>query len=274
MGDLQIPAGMTGRAEIKNLPCSSGLHFAPIVFPNFKCSADAVIRGNRYIVSFDNCNNFNIFAKNTLLIHITFRSYLYILCNKLKNFNMKHFFSLMLISLIGILQMNAQVTEDMYSVKEGKIIVEKVIPFTISKSEASAAVKSYFLTMLNDSNQTLKNSSDDYYVVKIVTPELAFHSMKMWYTRGELTIEVRFKEDRMKVSISCANIINTNIQGTNKKNYNPTEASPINPNHDAWKTNIAKKPAEETFNNLILYMVYNIEELNKVVVKAKDENDW
>ena len=51
MGDLQIPAGMTGRAEIKNLPCSSGLHFAPIVFPDFKCSADAVIRGNRYIVS-------------------------------------------------------------------------------------------------------------------------------------------------------------------------------------------------------------------------------
>ena len=51
MCDLSIPAGMTGRAEVKNLPYSSGLHFAPIVFPNFKCSADAVIMGNRYIVS-------------------------------------------------------------------------------------------------------------------------------------------------------------------------------------------------------------------------------
>lgn len=187
---------------------------------------------------------------------------------------MKKFNSLLLSCILAILTMNAQVTEDMYTVKDGKVVVEKVIPFSITKADASAAVKSYFLTMLNDSNQTLKNATDDYYVVKIITPELAFHSMKMWYTQGELTIEVRFKEDRMKVSVSCNSIINANIQGANKKYYNPIDASPINPNHDAWKTNIAKKPAEETFNKLVLLMAYHIEELNKVVQKAKDEDNW
>ena len=101
---------------------------------------------------------------------------------------MKKFYSLLLSCILAILTMNAQVTEDMYTVKDGKVVVEKVIPFSITKADASAAVKSHFLTMLNDSNQTLKNATDDYYVVKIITPELAFHSMKMWYTQGELTI--------------------------------------------------------------------------------------
>mgnify|MGYP000254885430 FL=1 len=71
----------------------------------------------------------------------------------------------------------------MYSVKNDAVVVEKVIPFSVSKDMASAAVKSYFLTTLNDSNVTLKNSSDDYYVAKITTPKLIQYSMG-WYTMG------------------------------------------------------------------------------------------
>lgn len=107
---------------------------------------------------------------------------------------MKKFYSLLLSCILAILTMNAQVTEDMYTVKDGKVVVEKVIPFSITKADASAAVKSHFLTMLNDSNQTLKNATDDYYVVKIITPELAFHSMKMWYTQGLFHVPIMFLE--------------------------------------------------------------------------------
>ncbi len=169
---------------------------------------------------------------------------------------------------------DAQVTEDLYSVKNGAVVVEKVIPFNISKDMASAAVKSYFLTTLNDSNETLKNSSDDYYVAKIVTPQLAHHSLGNWYTQGYLTIDVRFKENRMKVSVSCSDILNTNKDFSHKVNYSPLDAAPLNPKHDAWRTNIMKKPAEETFNNLVLYMALIVEELNASVQNAKEEEDW
>lgn len=164
--------------------------------------------------------------------------------------------------------------ESLYTIKNGQIVVEKVIPFTISMNEASAAVNSWFVTKLNDSNQTLKNSSDDYYVAKILTPELAHHSMGQWYTMGELTIDVRFKEDRMKISVSCGNIINKNTQGTNSRNYSPLDAAPVAEKHDAWKTNIVKKSAEETFKNLVMYMAYIVDQLNTAVQSASVEDDW
>ena len=48
----------------------------------------------------------------------------------------------------------------------------------------------------------------------------------------------------------------------------------MNPKHDAWKLNIFKKYAEETFNNLVLYMALIVEELNASVQNAKEEEDW
>lgn len=168
---------------------------------------------------------------------------------------------------------NAQVSEDMYTVKDGAVIVEKVVPFTVSKDDASAAVKSFFLKKLKNSNEAMKNSTDDYYVVKIITSELATHSMGFWHTMGELTIDVRFKENRMKVSIACGNIINSNKEGTSRKNYNPTEAAPLS-KHDSWKTGIVQNAAEQTFNKLVLWMTALIEELNTAVQNAEAENDW
>ena len=171
------------------------------------------------------------------------------------------------------LSMSAQETSDLYSIKNGAVVVEKIIAFDVSKEIASAAVKSYFLTTLNDSNETLKNSSDDYYVAKIMTPKLHQYSMG-WFTVGYLTIDVKFKEDRMKVSVSCNDILNSNSNGSNATHYNPIDAAPINPKHDSWKYNIMKKPAEETFKNLVLYMASIVVELNSSVQNAKAEEDW
>ncbi len=176
--------------------------------------------------------------------------------------------------MLSAFYVDAQVTEDMYSVKNDAVVVEKVIPFSVSKDMASSAVKSYFLTQLNDSNHTMKNSSDDYYVIKIRTPKLAKHSMGMWYTVGELTIDVRFKENRMKVSVSCSNIINSHWENTNQIDYNPVNAAPISQKHDLWGTGIKEKKSIETFNSLILYMVSIVNELDVVVQNAKEEEDW
>lgn len=183
--------------------------------------------------------------------------------------------ALVTISLIlSAFSMKAEIPEGLYTIKDGYIVVEKVIPFSITKDQASAAVNSFFVTKLNDSNKSLKNSSENYYVAKIMTPHLAHHSMGAWYTMGELTIDVRLKEDRMKVSVSCGNIINKNSQGTLSRNYSPLDAAPLAEKHDAWRTNIMKKPAEETFENLVLYMASIVEDLHNAVQKAKVEDDW
>lgn len=187
---------------------------------------------------------------------------------------MKKFALVAITFILSAFSLKAELPEGIYVIKNGQVVVEKVIPFSISKDQASAAVNSFFVTKLNDSNQTLKNSSDDYYVAKILTPQLTHHSMGQWYTMGELTIDVRFKEDRMKVSVSCGNIINKNNQGTNSRNYSPLDAAPLAEKHDSWSTNILKKPAEETFENLVLYMAFIIEDLNNAVQNAKDEDDW
>ena len=180
----------------------------------------------------------------------------------------------MLICLfIGVCVM-AATPDDSYTIKDGHVVVEKVIPFSISMQDASSAVNSWFVTHLNDSNQTLKNSSDNYYVAKILTPHLSTYAMGMWHTMGELTIEVRFKEDRMKVSVSCGQIMNENIDKTGRSYYSLFDAAPLADKHDQFKTNIYKKNAEETFKNLILYMNSVVNDIESAVASAKDEDDW
>ena len=158
------------------------------------------------------------------------------------------------------------------TIKDGKVVVERVCPFSIPKADASAAVNSFFVTKLVDSNETLKNASEDYYVAKVVTQTIGSHSMGQWTIRGEVTIEVRFKEDRLKVSLSCGNMINKSA--TNRKDYSPIEASPIAEKHNVMKTGVTKKAADEAFQNLILYMSDVIAEIEKAVNVAKVEDDW
>lgn len=162
--------------------------------------------------------------------------------------------------------------ESPYTIKDGNVVVEKVCPFSIPKADASAAVNSFFVTKLVDSNETLKNASENYYVAKVVTQPIGSHSMGQWTIRGEVTIEVKFKEDRMKVTLSCGNMINKSA--TNRKDYSPVDASPIAEKHNVMKTGVTKKAADEAFQNLILYMSDVIAEIEKSVKVAKVEDDW
>lgn len=159
-----------------------------------------------------------------------------------------------------------------YTVKDNSVVVEKVIPFEVPMSDAVLAVRDYFVKQLNDSNETLKLAGDDIIIVKIVTPVLATYNMAIWKTRGELTIEVKFKESRMKVNVSCSEILNYN----DKANYNycPVDAAPLNPEHSSWKTNILKKSAIETFDNLVKYMNSIVLDIEKAVANIKVEEDW
>lgn len=159
-----------------------------------------------------------------------------------------------------------------YTIKDDAVVVEKVIPFNAPMSDAVLAVRDYFVKQLRDSNQTLKLAGDDVIIVKIVTPILASYNMSMWHTRGELTIEVKFKESRMKANITCAEIHNGN--GTTDYSYRPIDAAPLNPKHDVTKVNIFKKAAIQTFENLVDYMNTVVAELEKVVTNMKEEEDW
>lgn len=185
---------------------------------------------------------------------------------------MKNLVILALVLMSSIISY-ANPTDDLYVIKGNDVVVEKVIPFEVSMDVASAAVNSYFVTNLNDSNHTLKNSSNDYYVAKIHTPKLAHHSMGQWYTRGELTIEVRFKENRMKVSVSCGSILQESTAAKTAR-YCPVQAAPLAEKHNIMETNIPKKAAEETFQNLIVYMAGVVDSIGTAVENSKVEEDW
>lgn len=185
---------------------------------------------------------------------------------------MKNLVILALVLMSSIISY-ANPTDDLYVIKGNDVVVEKVIPFEVSMDVASAAVNSYFVTNLNDSNHTLKNSSNDYYVAKIHSPILAYHSMRQWYTRGELTIEVRFKENRMKVSVSCGSILQESTAAKTAR-YCPVQAAPLAEQHNIWETNIPKKAAEETFQNLIVYMAGIVDSIGTAVENSKVEENW
>ena len=185
---------------------------------------------------------------------------------------MKNLVIIALVLMSSILSY-ANTTDDLYVIQGNDVVVEKVIPFEVSMDIASAAVNSYFVTNLNDSNHTLKNSSNDYYVAKIHTPKLAHHSMGQWYTRGELTIEVRFKENRMKVSVSCSSILQESTAAKTAR-YCPVQAAPLAEKHNIMETNIPKKAAEETFQNLIVYMAGIVDSIGTAVENSKVEEDW
>lgn len=159
-----------------------------------------------------------------------------------------------------------------YTVKDNSVVVEKVIPFDVPMSDAVLAVRDYFVKQLKDSNETLKLAGDDIIIVKIVTPVLATHSMGSWKTRGELTIEVKFKDSRMKANVSCSEIRNYSDKGS--ADYCPVDAAPLNPEHNIWKINVPKKTAIETFDNLVKYMNTIVLDIEKAVANIKVEEDW
>lgn len=163
-------------------------------------------------------------------------------------------------------------TNNSYKLNGSTVVVEKVLPFNVSVSTAVKAVRDYFVLNLNDSNKTLKLSDNDIIVVKIHTPTLATHSMGAWKTWEELTIEARFKESRMKVSVSCPEINNGSTSNTLK--YYVTSAAPLNANHNVWEVNLPKKTAIETFENLISYMNSIVNELENVLNNVSKEEDW
>ncbi len=168
---------------------------------------------------------------------------------------------------------NAQDNEK-YKVVGTTIIVEKVIPFSVSKETAVNRVRDFFVLSLNDSNKTVKLADDDVIIVKCLTPTLATYSMGMWSTNANLTIEVKFKENRMKITTMCSEI--NNESSKQKYTYRIVDAAPINETHDIWKLNIRKDDAIKTFNNLVNYMnglIFLLETEADSFVERMEE-DW
>lgn len=157
-----------------------------------------------------------------------------------------------------------------YVIKDNHVVVENVFPFSTTKMLASAAVNSFFVTNLNDSNISLKNSSDDYYVAKFITD---VHYYTLAKVAAKITAEVRLKEDRMKITISCDNLINHYGAG-HQSEYSPLDAAPLAEKHEAWRLNIFKKDAEGAFKNLVTYMNLLMNNINSAVQNAKAEDDW
>lgn len=164
--------------------------------------------------------------------------------------------------------------EDAYKVKDNAVIVEKVIPFDGAMSDAVLTVRDYFVKQLKDSNETLKLAGEDIIIVKVVTPVLHTYNMGTWATRGELTIEAKFKDSRMKVIVTCDDVLNYSQNGKSKQTYNPVDAAPLNPDHDIWKINITKKAATETFEKLVGYMNSVVADVENAMAKAKEDEDW
>jgi hypothetical protein len=161
---------------------------------------------------------------------------------------------------------------NVYEVKGSAVVVEKVVPFDISKSAAAKAVRDYFVLRLYDSNQTLKLSDEDIIIVKIVTPVLTTYSMGAYRTRGNLNIEVKFKESKMKVLIECSEIENYSDVRTSR--YSPVNMPPVSSEFNAWTAGITKNAAIVTFDKLIEYMHSVIGDIEGAVSKVSDEDDW
>lgn len=183
---------------------------------------------------------------------------------------MKKFLSLIAITLAISLSLFAQERE--YTVRDGAVVVEKVTQFEVTKEDAISALKSFWTSQLVDSNETIKLADDDQLVVKIVTPVLATHSAGFWTTRGNLTIQTRLKDGRMKTTISCNEILNAST--TNGYQQSPLDYPPINEDFSTWKYGITKKAALQTIDKLVDYMHDVLSQIDNAVLNAKSEDNW
>ena len=180
---------------------------------------------------------------------------------------------ILLITLIFITAFTSQAQD--YEIKGNEIIMEEVVPFSGNMSSVRNAVHRYLTSeLLKDSNITLKANEPDYLIAKVITPR-TYYSMGAWYTYADVTIEVRFKEGRSKILVTCdGNVTNTN--GTNNtRHYYITEASPLTEKHNVWKINITKQAAEDTFGAIISTMKIAFLGIRSIILSgAEEEDDW
>ena len=178
---------------------------------------------------------------------------------------------ILLITLIFITAFTSQAQD--YEIKGSEIIMEEVVPFSGDMNSIRNAVHRYLTSeLLKDSNTTLKANEPEYLIAKVITPR-TYYAMGTWYTYADITIEVRFKEGRSKIQVTCdGNVTNSNSNGTNIVHYSLADVAPL-VKHNVWKSNITEKGAEATFNTIISTMKTAFLGIRTTILSGSEEDD-
>lgn len=186
----------------------------------------------------------------------------------------KSIFTILFCLLLPIIA-KAQFIDTTIFVKNGKVVIEKVIPLgPITPRTAQEAIRNYLLTNYK-STDVIRLLTDNEIMARVMTPILAAHSLKTWGVDAELSIDCRFKENRMKVVVACESMINKGRTTITKQYvYSPLEAAPFANPHPAKKINLMEEPALKAWNNLQYYMLRLHKELLVSILTELEEDNW
>lgn len=186
------------------------------------------------------------------------------------------------ICLIASTIAHAQLDTTLFTIKNDKIVIEKVLPYTITQEQAQRQISDYLnYTMFRDNEDKFGFEREDYrfydlnhYYCKMLTGALAYHTMDTWSVRAELTIDIRIKEGRAKVVITCERLINQGFTTRTKVYiYSPLEAAPFVKKHPAWRINLVEKASLKAADNLQLVMKIIFLQVKTSLFEQKNEDD-
>ena len=184
---------------------------------------------------------------------------------------MKKFILLTMLTFIAAFISQAQD----YEINGNVITMEEVVTFSGDMNSVRNSVHRYLTSeLLKDSNTTLKANEPEYLIAKVITPR-TYYSLGAWYTYADITIEVRFKEGRSKILITCdGKVTNASANGGNTLYYYITEAAPFAEKHNIWKINVTKQAAEDTFKTIINTMKVVFFGIRSTIISGSEEEDW
>lgn len=134
------------------------------------------------------------------------------------------------VTLLLMLMMSSMIFSQEYEVKNGAIVMTKVIETGMSIKESHDAAETFFATAYNNSNKTIRVNNDTHLIYSGLFMNVASHIGGLWVIDYEHMVDVSIKEGKIRIQVSCDKLIYRGTQSPQKYEFLVVDSYPVSPN--------------------------------------------
>lgn len=159
-----------------------------------------------------------------------------------------------------------------YEVKNGAIVITKIIETGMSIKESHDAAETFFATAYNNSNKTMRVNSETHLMYSGLFMNVASQMGGMWVLDYEHMVDVSFKDGRVRIQVSCDKIIYRGTKSPQKYEYLIVNTYPVDPNGKSVGS--SKKLMDSAHSECLKRMEELILSFEKSLYNKTEEEDW
>lgn len=157
-----------------------------------------------------------------------------------------------------------------YEVKDGAIVMTKIINTELSIEEVHDAAETFFANTYEDSNRTQRVNTSTHLIYSGLFMNVAKYLGGMWVIDYEHNVDISIKDGRVRIVVSCDKAINRATQSLTRTEY---AIGYCHPNGNG-KSYAPKSASEDAMSNGVRRMSQLIDAFENALKNKTTEEDW